>query len=192
MLTTSPKPKTCACGRDFVPWSTTQVVCSGRCAQRKVAADKAAKKAAEKAMDKARREANKGLRELLAEAQEAFNEFVRLRDRGQNCIDCNKPFEPQKPGGSVDAGHYLARSIAPNLRFCEDNCFAQRKNCNRPGGATRSAFRSGVLDRIGEARLLAVEADRDPQGEHKWTREELIAIRDTYRAKVKEMKGVKS
>lgn len=128
------------------------------------------------------------LPELIAEAQAAFNAFIRARDAGLPCICCGQPFEPMKPGGSVDAGHFRSRSSAGHLRFNEDNCFAQRKNCNRPGGTTYGAFRAGVVARIGEARVAALENDNAP---HKWTREELIAIRDTYKAKLKEMKREK-
>ncbi|MBA3774673.1 MAG: recombination protein NinG [Ramlibacter sp.] len=39
--------------------------------------------------------------------------------------------------------------------------------------------------RIGQARYEALEADNIP---HKWTREELIGIRDDFRARLKELK----
>lgn len=132
-----------------------------------------------------RKEAQKSLRELLAEAQTAFNAFIRLRDVDLPCICCGKPFEPMKPGGSRDAGHFRSRSTAPHLRFNEDNVFGQRKNCNRPGGTTYAKFRAGVLTRIGQERLEAVEASNT---EHKWTRDEVRGIRDTYRGKTKELK----
>jgi hypothetical protein len=80
----------------------------------------------------------------------------------------------------MDAGHYLARSIAPQHRFTEDNVFGQRKNCNRPGGTTRAAFRAGVIARIGLARVEALEADNAVR---KWDREELVALKAHYRAK---------
>lgn len=130
----------------------------------------------------------KRLPELIAEAQAAFNAFIRARDAGLPCICCGQPFEPMKPGGSVDAGHFRSRSSAGHLRFNEDNCFAQRKNCNRPGGTTYGAFRAGVVARIGEARVAALENDNAP---HKWTREELIAIRNCYRNKLKALRSNK-
>lgn len=139
----------------------------------------------EKAETRRLKEEQKGLRELLAEAQTAFNEFIRLRDAGLPCICCGMPFEPMKPGGSMDAGHFRSRSTAPHLRFNEDNVFGQRKNCNRPGGTTYSKFRAGVLTRIGAERLEAVETNYT---DHKWNRDEVRAIRDNYRAKAKQLK----
>ncbi|MGX5662226.1 recombination protein NinG [Diaphorobacter nitroreducens] len=163
------------------PWADAQAAKAERAAKKKARA--AAK--VELAETRRRKEAMKRLPELIAEAQAAFNAFIRARDAGLPCICCGQPFEPMKPGGSVDAGHFRSRSSAGHLRFNEDNCFAQRKNCNRPGGTTYGAFRAGVVARIGEARVAALENDNAP---HKWTREELIGIRDTYRAKLKEMK----
>ena len=102
------------------------------------------------------------------------------------CICPLKPIEPQKPGGSMDAGHFRSRGSAPQLRFTEDNCFGQRKNCNRPGGTTYAAFRAGVVERIGEERTAAVEAANFT---HKWTHEELIDIRAGYIAKHKALEN---
>ena len=47
-------------------------------------------------------------------------------------------------------------------------------------------YRIGLMARVGLDAIEALEADNTP---HKWTREELIAIRDTYKAKLKEMKA---
>jgi hypothetical protein len=172
-----PKTKPCAydkCGRQFVPMKPMQQVCGPRCAGRMVKARAAEKKAAEKAATRAQRERMKTRGDLTAEAQDAFNAYIRFRDAGLPCVDCGKPFEPQKLGGSMDAGHYLARSVAPHLRFMEDNVAGQRKNCNRPGGTTRSAFRAGLVARIGEERVRALETDHTP--------------RDEYRARLRAMK----
>lgn len=139
----------------------------------------------ERAETRRRKEAAKRLPELIAEAQAAFNAFIRARDDGLPCICCGKPFEPMKPGGSVDAGHFRSRSAAGHLRFHEDNCFAQRKNCNRPGGTTYAAFRAGVVARIGEERVQALEQSN---GVRKWTHDELRGIRDHYRAALKALK----
>lgn len=168
-----------------MPARPLQAVCSPICATRRVKAQRVE----ERAQIRTRKEAVKTRGKLVAEAQQAFNEFIRLRDEGQLCICCDQPFEPGKPGGSVDAGHYLSRGSSPHLRFDENNVFAQRKNCNRPGGTTRAAFRAGVIKRIGLAAVEALEADQTPRH---YSPDDLRAIRDKYRAKVKEMKKEKS
>lgn len=45
-----------------------------------------------------------------------------------------------------------------------------------------------MIARIGLERVEALEAINAP---HKWTREELMAIRDAYRAKLRQMQGGK-
>ena len=187
MIQTTIHPKACRqCKREFMPARPMQAVCSPVCAQRKVRADKAAEKAADRAMTRKRREAIKTIADRIAEAQTAFNAYIRARDAGKPCICCGKPIEPQKAGGSMDAGHFRSRSSAPQLRFHEDNIFGQRKNCNRPGGTTYAAFRAGVVERIGEERTAAVEAANFT---HKWTHEELIEIAARYKAKRKALEA---
>ena len=186
-MKTTIHPKACRqCKREFMPVRPMQQVCSPTCAARKVLADKAAEKAAERAMTRKRREAIKTIADRIAEAQAACNAYIRARDAGKPCICCGKPMEPQKAGGSMDAGHFRSRSSAPQLRFNEDNIFGQRKNCNRPGGTTYAAFRAGVVERIGEERTAAVEAANFT---HKWTHEELIDIRAGYIAKHKALEN---
>lgn len=166
------------------------VVCSPACtialADMKRLKAAAKREQEERAATRVRKEAVKRRPDLLAEAQVAFNAFIRARDAGLPCICCGKPFEPQKPGGSADAGHYLSRGSSPHLRFNENNCFAQRKNCNRPGGTTRSAFRAGVVARIGLEAVEALESDNAVQ---KWSMDDLRAIKAMYVAKRKELKA---
>jgi hypothetical protein len=142
----------------------------------------AAKK--ERANDKQRKDALKGRTEWLAALQVVFNKFIRTRDANKPCIDCGKPYEPQKIGGSMDAGHYLSRGSASHLRFDERNVHGQRKNCNRPGGTTRAAFRAGVEARIGKEALEALESD---QTSRDYTIDDLKQMIVLYRAKTKEL-----
>jgi len=148
-------------------------------------AEKQAK--AERAAFKVRKEAAKQSKTLQAEAQAAINAYRRYQDiaSGHGCIDCGQPFEPQKPGGSVDAGHYLSRGSHPHLAFVEMNINAQKKNCNRPGGTTAAAHRLGMIARYGLAAVEALEADTTPR---RYRADDYRAIRDTYRAKLKELK----
>lgn len=139
----------------------------------------------DRALVRERKAALMRLGEITAKLQTVFNAYIRARDADKPCICCGKPFEPQKLGGSMDAGHYLSRGSSPQHRFNEDNVFGQRKNCNRPGGTTRDAFRAGVLARIGPERLEALESDTAPR---KYTRDELLALIDHYRAKTRELK----
>lgn len=189
--TKAPKQKVCkVCESAFTPCKPMQRVCDWGCALSLAISDRA--KAEKRELAKEKRETRakiietKGRGYWIEQAQKSFNLWVRTRDAGQPCICCGKPFEPQKPGGSMDAGHYLSRGAAPHLRFDERNVFGQRKNCNRPGGTTRAAFRAGVIARIGLEAVEALECDQEPR---KWSIDDLKQIKATYAAKVRELKA---
>lgn len=179
------KAKECrACAKEFFPARPMQVVCGARCATKLVKQDKKA----ERAGDRAKKEGMKSLRELQAEAQREFNRYSRHRDRlaGYGCICCGRPlnWDSDKPGGEVDAGHYMSRGASPELAFVPANVNAQAKSCNRPGGTTRAQFREGMIERHG---LAAVEALEGPQPPARLRHDDYRQIRDTYRAKANEL-----
>lgn len=183
MKTSEPKPKQCAmCHREFWPRSSLHSVCSQRCAMKKLKA----KAVEEKAELKARKEAIKTLPQLKREAQIEFNAYIRARDARKPCICCGKPLGENSPGGAFDCGHYRSVGSAPQLRFDERNAHAQRKQCNRWGAGRAVDYRLGLIARIG---LEAVESLEQENEVKKWTRQELIEIRATYRAKRKALES---
>lgn len=198
MIPRTPREKKCrcGCGEKFVPTRPMQPTrdnfdCKVRFAERHAAKARERREKGERKITRAKLEAMKPRKVLFAEAQAAFNAFIRFRDltAGYGCIDCGKPFEPQKFGGAVDAGHYRSVGAAKHLRFDERNCHAQRKNCNRPGGTTHAQFRAGMIARIGLEAVEALEADNSTRH---WSADDLRRIRDEYRAKLKALKAGKS
>lgn len=188
-MLTATQSKICRCGRHFVPMNTMQVVCSTACALRKVRADKQAKEKADRAETKRRKEAMKRIPELIREAQVAFNAWVRARDEKQPCISCGKaPSDMTELHAGRDAGHYRSTGSAPHLRYQEDNCHAQCVKCNQWKAGNAVDYRLGLIARIGVARVDALERNNTA---HKWTREELIEIRDSYRRRLKDQKRAK-
>ena len=179
----NPKPRPCpVCLKSFVPVRPMQSVCSPRCAHRKVKQDKAE----ERAKIVTRKAALKTIPQLIKEAQTAFNTYIRLRDRlaGHPCISSGRPLDWS--GNAVDAGHYRSVGAASHLRFNEDNVHAQSKHDNQYKAGNAVDYRINLIARIGLERVEALESDNTPR---KWTREELIEIKRTYRAKAKELKG---
>ena len=140
----------------------------------------------DRALTKKRKEAIKTIPDLIKEAQREFNAYIRARDAEKPCICCGKPLGDSDMGGRFDCGHYRSVGSASHLRFDERNAHAQRKQCNRYGAGRAVDFRIGLVSRIGLAAVEALESNNIP---HKWTREGLIEVRDTYRAKLKELKG---
>ena len=158
-----------------------QAVCSPRCAVKKVKQAKVQ----ERARIKTRKEAIKTLPVLKAEAQQAFNAFIRERDKDLPCICCGQPLSAGDLGGAYDCGHYRSVGSAPQHRYNELNAHAQRKQCNRWGSGRAVDYRLGLIARIGLEAVEALESDNQPR---KWTRDELAVIRDEYRQKLKQLK----
>lgn len=139
----------------------------------------------EKAETRKKLEAFKKIPELIAAAQIQFNAFIRARDKDKGCFVCGRPFE-NKPGRVQHAGHVRSRGAAGHLRFNELNCHGECEGCNGPYGAKPHQIKEGAIRRIGLEAFEALENDNTP---HKWTREELREIAQTYRQKAKELQS---
>ena len=170
------------CGTKFQPARPLQRVCSPICASRMV---KEAKKV-ERESFKVRKEAIKTIPELIKEAQIVFNQWTRVRDQlsGYPCISSGRPLDWS--GNATDAGHYRSTGAASHLRFNEDNCHAQSKHDNQYLAGNVVDYRINLIKRIGLDRVEALENNNTP---HKWTREELLEIKATYKRKLKELQG---
>lgn len=188
-----PKPKKCrvaTCRASFVPSRMGQAVCSPACAM--IDAPRHAPKARKALADierkdiQVRKEKLKSRSDHMREAQQAFNAYIRARDQaaGHFCISSGKPLDWS--GNAVDAGHYRSVGSAPHLRFDERNCHAQSKQDNRFLSGNAVDYRIGLIARIGQEAVDALESD---QSVRKYTVEEIKAIKAEYRAKTRELKG---
>lgn len=186
------KPKKCrvaTCRASFVPSRMGQAVCSPACAM--IDAPRHAPKARKALADierkdiQVRKEKLKSRGDHMREAQQAFNAYIRARDQaaGHSCISSGKPLDWS--GNAVDAGHYRSVGSAPHLRFDERNCHAQSKQDNRFLSGNAVDYRIGLIARIGQEAVDALESD---QSVRKYTVEEIKAIKAEYRAKTRELK----
>lgn len=176
------KSRPCAqCESLFTPQRMGQRVCSPICAVRMVKAQKVQ----ERATTKQRKEAIKRIPDLIKEAQHAFNAYIRSRDIDKPCICCGRPLGASDVGGGFDCGHYRSTGSAPHLRFDERNAHGQTKQCNRYGAGRAVDYRIGLIARIGREAVEALEAEN---GLRKWRRDELIAIKNDYKARLKALK----
>ena len=184
------KPRTCrVCKTVFQPAKIMQTVCSPDCAIKQAKASRAkAERIAgieDRKTVKAKLEKLKTARDWTKEAQIAFNKAIRARDEGKACISCGSAWRSGDVGGSFDCGHYRSVGSAPHLRFDERNAHGQCKKCNRYGAGMASDYRIGLIRRIGNSEVEAIEADQEPR---KYTIEELKAIKAHYVAKLKELR----
>lgn len=118
----------------------------------------------------------------LADVQKVFNAYIRARD-GKVCISCGTT----KHDIQYCAGHYRTRGAAGHLRFNEDNTHAQcNQNCNLKLSGNIINYRPRLIDKIGIERVESLENDNTT---HKWTIEELKAIKQKYKLKLKQLTG---
>lgn len=123
----------------------------------------------------------------IADTQVAFNALVRFRDRDEVCISCDTVLSTLAgtPGGGYDAGHYRSRGSTPHLRFDLRNCHGQCKKCNRYRAGNAADYRIGLIARIGQEAVDALECD---QAEAKWSIPALLEMKAKFRAQLKQMK----
>lgn len=125
----------------------------------------------------------KKLSEYEAEARKEFQAFIRLRDKNENCISCNCSTAVQ-----WDGGHYLKAELFSGLIFNEDNCFKQCSRCNDIFSGNELEYRDGLIKRKGLQFVLNLESIKNSSRVYKYTKEELIEIKEKYKKKIKNFK----
>ena len=186
------KPKRCkSCREPFTPSRPLQSACGVQCA---IALTNAAKEKARKAKEAVERKEHREAKERvktrsdhMREAQQAFNEFIRWRDRLHPCISCDST--PSDEGlitaSRWDAGHYRSVGACPALRFEPLNTNRQCVRCNRDLSGNAVGYRIRLIRRIGQDKVDWLEGPHEPK---RYTIDDLKAIKTEYRAKVRELK----
>lgn len=99
---------------------------------------------------------------LMRKADDAFSLFIRTRDsqeyegRAFRCISCSRVL----PIEQCDCGHYVNRSHM-SLRFSESNCHGQCRHCNRFQEGNIQDYRKGLIKKIGEQKVILLEAQKN-------------------------------
>lgn len=122
---------------------------------------------------KQKKQAVLSLSDLKKSVQREVNAYVRLRDENEPCISCQR-FVTQK-----DAGHYLAQGSTGILRYDLDNLSGQCVSCNRFKHGNLIEYRINLVKKIGLPMVERLENMRHET--KKWTREELLQLRDRIR-----------
>ena len=112
----------------------------------------------------------------MRKADEAFSIFIRTRDSQPynglyfRCISCGRIL----PIEQADCGHYVNRSHM-SLRFSELNCNAQCRHCNRFQEGNIQDYRKGLINKIGEQKVVLLEAQKNETNKLSSFEIELIA-----------------
>jgi hypothetical protein len=121
----------------------------------------------------------------MRKADEAFSLFIRTRDsqkyqgKAFDCISCGRP---GMAIDQADCGHYVNRQHM-SLRFSELNCHAQCRHCNRFMEGNIQDYRKGLIKKIGESKVLMLEAAKNIT--NKISNFELEQISKHYKAETK-------
>lgn len=125
---------------------------------------------------------------LIKKLDKVFSAYIRLRDVMPSgyfkCISCGKI----KPFEQADCGHFFSRRNL-SVRFCEDDCHAECRFCNRFSSDHLIAYQANLIRKIGMQRfgLLSAKAH---QTKH-WSDFELEAMIEYYTAEVKRLSSLK-
>lgn len=160
--------------------------CGAELAVMLLAKQKAKAQRQERATDKVKRDGMKTYPHIIKDVQRLFNQAVRLRDQiaGYHCISSGRALDWS--GNATDCGHYRSTGSAPHLRFNFDNAHAQSKHDNQYKAGNAVDYRIGLIARIGLERVEALESDNTPR---KWSRDELLAMKEDFQRRVRELKG---
>ena len=118
------------------------------------------------------------LQDYIKLAQITFNKYIRLRDKGNVCISCQKP--PKK----LNSGHFYNANNHWNVRFDERNVHLQCEHCNTFLSGNLIEYRSNLINKIGLEQLTLLESEANKT--RKFTIEELKEIINTYKQKIKQ------
>lgn len=143
------------CSKPFKQFNSTQKVCSGRCAL-DYARGKTPKKQKKELKELKERLKTKG--QHLKELQIIFNKFIRLRDKGKNCISCDAKIK-----GNGHASHFFSVGSNPALRFNENNAHCSCEYCNTYLHGNLYEYSIRLPERIGEReyqKLLASKGEK--------------------------------
>ena len=163
----SVKTKKCRiCLGEFIPFQFGQVVCTKNNYQ---CANELAKQKREKADKKDRKEYRAETRRLKAkikskaqwalEAQTAVNRYVRLRDKGNPCISCDKPDNGQH---QRHASHLKSVGSNSALRFNLWNIHASCQVCNNHLSGNIGEYIPRVINKIGGEKYDWLQTQNHP------------------------------
>ena len=123
----------------------------------------------------------KTVQDWTKEAQKVFNEFIRLRDSGKECISCGCEIT-----GRVNASHYYSAGGHFAVRFDEDNVHNSCVKCNMYLSGNLEEYGRRLPERIGKERFEALKQRANETANY--SVDDLKNIIYIYKQKIKEWK----
>lgn len=113
-------------------------------------------------------------------ARRTCHKYINLRDKGRNCICCDRPLH-----SGVNAGHFHESGNNPLIRYDEDNIHSQSIYCNMYKGGDSGDYRGNLIKKIGIDRVERL--DRLKGGTMKRTCDDYREIENYYKEKIKQL-----
>lgn len=121
---------------------------------------------------------DKTIGELIQIAQRHFNTYIRKRDEGNACINCQNY-------RILQAGHFYPTSTHSYLRFHEDNVHGECLQCNYYNSQSHAyGYAKHIVTKIGKERFEKLELLARTKSYMKWDRFSLIETIETYKKKL--------
>jgi hypothetical protein len=171
--------KCLVCKDKFTPKNNTQIVCSPSCAVEYMKNQNAKNWKQEKKEIKIKLMSKSDYLNIL---QKVFNTYIRQRDKGKDCVSCDKKLI----GNDVNASHFFSVGAYPNLRFNEDNVHSSCISCNQHKHGNQKEYDLRLPNRIGIERYNKLLEDRNKP--LKINIDEIKELIYIYKQKTKELK----
>lgn len=171
------KCKYSGCKKDFVPVNQKHICCGWKCG-----VDYAKEKEAKRKSSEHRKAKKEYLQNdkshLMKVAQNTFNKYIRMRDKGNPCISCDHIGSRQ-----IHAGHFMPVGSNGHIRFDEDNCHSQCSICNNHKSGNLIEYEPRLVLKIGQEEVDRLKTKIVKQ----WTIEELKEIIEIFKIKTKDL-----
>lgn len=122
---------------------------------------------------------------LLINIRYVCHNYIKERDKGKPCVSCGEPWHE-----GHQAGHWKKAETYSVLRFHENNVHNQCQGCNLMKDGNVQMYSDRITERITLKQKQEIEhiAAESKKGHHKWSKPELIEIREYYKKKMNELK----
>ena len=148
------KQKKCkACKEKFTPERDFQACCDYLCAieHAKNLKEKREKTKKSSALKEKKAFYKKDVTTMKMKAQNAFNRYIRTRDKGSQCISCGCNVD------KGDASHFFSVGGHSAIRFHTDNVHLGCYKCNRFLHGNLVPYKIALIEKIGQERFNRLE-----------------------------------
>lgn len=137
-------------------------------------------KSLDKAKTKQMKESLKTLGQYEAEAKKVFQKWVRIRDKDLPCVSCGTTKAKDWHGS-----HFYSANLYSGLIFDERNVHKSCDYCNVFLHGNLLEYRKGLIERYGLNYVESLETESVNKRVYKYTKQELIDIKNLYSEKIK-------